>query len=200
MEIPTKEEYYRCTGWYAYGCDKILSNIKKINKIIPNKKFISSNDIIEYITYVDPKICPYMDTAINRVAKLLNTIEVSIVNGKFTTAATLSAFTSRHMLNYRERVHDVTALSEIVHHMKEDIYLTYLQYPETGGASYIFPKMPPVTFEHSSSDSSNDVELTKIITKLKPYLTVLEQYQMDVIRLLYQMSNALLIVIKKYIQ
>jgi hypothetical protein len=182
---------YTCNGWYEYGVNKLLINMDEISKIFPERKFLSTNDIIEHVIHVDPGMCIMLTTLLNNLKSILGEIERKIRNGKMTTATIIPTLNSVSIDVIIDNIHDALYLNTFVRLIKEDLYLAY--FVDTDPDIPQQTPLPPTFTDdlNVTCKISNKKGLTEMLNGCINYLNTLESYHSDIIRLLHNTNTAL---------
>jgi hypothetical protein len=182
---------YTCHGWYEYGINKLCINIDEFPIIFPNKKFITMNDVIEYVVHVDPGMCTLLSTMMYNLKSVLGEIERKIRNGKITTATIIPALNSTTIDIVLDNIHNAKHLNVFVNLIKEDLYNAY--FVDTIPDIYQETPMPPtfVTDLNIACKIDNKKEIKTMLTKCIEYLNTLEGYHFDLIKLIHNTNKSL---------
>lgn len=183
---------YNMSSWYKYEANVLLENINEIESKFPGHKYLSAEDIIEYIAYSKHGAYILLDN-LRGLQKRLREIEARIKNGKWQKRMTagLSKLNSENIISFIDditNVHKLEKLSDLIH---EDIYMSYF----VGSMSNIKltePKVPHFpSYPRRSVRIDNREDLKKLINEIISYLNILERYHTSITKLIIECNAGL---------
>ena len=182
-------KFYNCKGWFEHGCRKIID--VDMDKFLSGRTHVTSDDVIMYVCYIDPGICPYVLVSMDNFERSLATVERRIIEGSWGASASISRFTSYAVEFYKKKLHKISSINELVLACKEDIFMSYIARINPDVQVNI-PKVPNVIPPSTKANVSNRTELVKLVEECIPYLNMLEQFMLEMTILINQMSSALI--------
>ena len=191
--------YHNCIGWYKHGCEKLIERKNQIKTIFPDKKYVSSLDIIEYVIYGEPAICEPLQVLFSMFLKDLITVENMIVNGKWGSFVSIPTYNSRNVVESFNNIHIIREVERLILGIKEEFYKTYLRGIETDFYN-LLPQTPTVTYPRRSVKSDDSEGFAELVKDIIPYMLALEVYHFDLAKLLENITIDLRKIISSGIQ
>jgi len=192
-EIEIEENViYNMSKWYKYATNVLIQNIDRLSDIFPGKKYISAEDIIEYIVY--GKNGAYILLyKLRGLQKRLRLVEDKIKNGSWVNkyGAGLSKLNSENIDYFINDITKVSHLERLTSLIHEDVYMAYFinTMPDIRLTE---PKVPHFPTKAKESVKITDLEEVKhLINNIVPYLTVLEKYHAAITKLVNEANNGL---------
>ena len=183
---------YTSTRWYAYEVNKLVHNIDSLDKIFPGRRYISGEDIIDYISYCKHG-CFLLLEEMREMKKKLRMIEERVRAGQWLNKNTASVcrLTSDNINIFFDSVNNIQKLAEFTNLIHEDVYVSYF-YNTFPNIYLPDPKVPQFpNFPRQSVDTKNEKKIKHLLVDTIPYLNVLEKYHMNIYKLVSYCNEGL---------
>ena len=181
---------YTTSKWYKYEANRLIYNIKNIDKYILDREYISAEDIVDYISYCKYG-CFLLLSDLREFKKKLRVIENKIRTGAWVNkqSASISKLTSDNINIFIDNITNISKLKELSELIFEDIYMSYFY--SVNPNIYLPDPKPPVLppLSRETINIKNSKELVSMIKDTIPYLEILEKYHMDLYKLI-NLTNA----------
>ena len=184
--------------WYKYEANRLIQNYKNFDEFFPNRKYISSEDIIEHVSYCRYG-CHLLLTELRSLKKKLKIIEEQIKNGFWVkkNTASISSLTSYNIDRFIDDISSVNKLKELSDIIHENLYISYFftTLPNIYLPDPRIPTLPQIPKETVNINDKDNI--IKLITNTIPYLNVLETYHMIMYNLILNCNQGLEKIISK---
>lgn len=183
---------YTQSKWYQYEANRLRYNKTNIEKIFITRKYISGEDIVEYIVWSKYGAFLLLEE-IREMKKKLRLLEDRIKSGIWLNKKTASIckLTSENLDIFYNNISNIDKMEEFTNLIHDDIYKSYF-YNNIPNIYLPDPKTPqfPNLPRYSALIKESD-KIIKLIENTIPYLNVLEKYHGNVYKLVSYCNEGL---------
>ncbi len=181
---------FTCRGWYRHGCEKLMLRFAELPTMFPGRTYITAMDVIEYVMYVDPRVCSILEMALRELIRSLETVEAGILEGKWEKGVVISTVTSGVIRRMLGSIHIIDEMHKLAHYMMDTIYRSYIA-KNNPDAFLPAPTAPIMSLPNVSSPVKNGKGVLAVVNAALPYAIVLENYHIQIANLALRTSEAL---------